>query len=44
MFMGNKRPNTAAMGGGGLPRPPTAAYMNFGNKVGGGVIGSSTLP
>jgi hypothetical protein len=32
--MGGMRPKTAAMGGGGLPRPVTAAYKNaaLGNK------------
>lgn len=41
----NSRPKTAAMGGGGLPRPPTAFNKNkYANKVGGGTIGASTLP
>lgn len=46
MFMGfNSRPKTAAMGGGGLPRPPTAFKNNkFANKVGGGAIGAASLP
>ncbi len=34
MFLGPGRPKTAAMGGGGLPRPPTAYHqgMSFGGK------------
>jgi hypothetical protein len=41
VFMGINRPHTAALGGGGLPRPPTAAFKN---RVPGGVLGATTLP
>ena len=38
--MGSDRPRTAAMGGGGLPRPPTAVYKNLlGSKKGGATMG-----
>ena len=30
MFLGDGRPKTAAMGGGGLPRPPTAYKPPYG--------------
>lgn len=42
--MGSNRPKTAAMGGGGLPRPPTAVYKNLlGNKLGGATIGGTNF-
>ena len=38
MILGGDRPRTAAMAGGGLPRPPTAVYKNLlGSKKGGGI-------
>ena len=40
MILGPNRPKTAAMGGGGLPRPPTAVYKNLlGNKFGSSGVG-----
>lgn len=34
-MIGANRPKTAAMGGGGLPRPPTAAFKNtLGKRMG----------
>lgn len=44
LIMGSNRPKTAAMGGGGLPRPPTAVYKNLlGNKLGGATIGGTNF-
>jgi hypothetical protein len=40
MMVGASRPKTAAMGGGGLPRPPTAFKNSLGNRIPGGFSGT----
>jgi len=42
LIAGVNRPKTAAMGGGGLPRPPTAPFKNtLGNRLGTANIGGN---